>query len=108
MLDTVFASLKSQATAWSTEAERRRQRSHTDPVADTLVNCAAELTEQVRLLETESEWLTPEQYGAQHFPIVSGQTVRNWIHRGELKAEDTPRGYRIARREARRRKRSVA
>jgi hypothetical protein len=69
-----------------------------DPIADTLVHCAEELAEQIRLLETESEWLTPEEYGAQLKPKVSGQTVRNWIHRGELKAEHGTNGYMIARR----------
>jgi hypothetical protein len=98
MLDTVFASIRSQCKAWEKEAAHRRAISSSDPVADTLIWCASELEEAIRLLENDSEWLTPEEYGAQYKPEISGQTVRNWIHRGELKAEHTAKGYRIARR----------
>lgn len=112
MLDTIFAAIKAEAKAWQEEAAQRRTLTSVDAAADALDSCAEKLLKEVHILETESEWLTPEQYGAQHIPHVSGQTVRNWIRRGELSAEDTPRGYRIARRAQRarhdRRRRSAA
>lgn len=108
MLDTVFASMKGQAEAWRKKAAERRRLTTADAAADALDVCADELEESVHILETESEWLTPEEFGAQFRPRVSGQTVRNWIHRGELKAENGPKGYRIARRAARVRKLKIA
>jgi hypothetical protein len=95
MLDTIFSSLRAQVATLQLEIERRKKISTADPVADGMAFAVSEFAESVRLLESESEWLTPDQYGELH--QVCGQTVRNWIARGELKAEPTAKGYKIPR-----------
>ncbi len=98
MLDLIFSAARAQLQTWTDETARRRQISKLDPVADTLEHCAEEMTELLDSLEKGSEWLTPEEYALAVKPRpVSAQTVRNWIHRGELKASDSARGFVIHR-----------
>ena len=102
MLDVIFSAARAQLETWTKETERRREISRLDPVADTLEHCANEMGELLNSLENSSEWLTPEEYALTVKPRpVSAQTVRNWIHRGELKASDSARGF-IIHRSARR------
>lgn len=102
MLDLIFSAARAQLKTWTDETERRRKISPNDPIADTLAHCADEMGELLTSLEKGSEWLTPEEYALTVKPRpVSAQTVRNWIHRGELKASDSSRGF-IIHRSARR------
>jgi hypothetical protein len=82
------------AGTWRTEAAERRRISALDPVADTLEYCAAELQLRAREIEHATEEITPEQYARAN--DVTVQTVRTWIRQGQLKARETPKGYRIA------------
>ena|SRR5690348_5482856 len=90
MLDVIFANDRKVAENWKKEAATRRRLSQVDPVADTLDYCASELLEQVRTYEQTSHWLTVAQYA--QLKLVTPQTVRNWIRRGELRAEDDGKG----------------
>ena len=98
MLDIIFSAARAQTKTWKEETDRRREITAVDPVADTLEHCAKEMEELLKSLEEGSEWLTPEEYALTVKPRpVSAQTVRNWIHRGELKATDSPSGFAIHR-----------
>lgn len=70
------------AESYANEAERRRALSRHDPVADTLDWVAADLRVRAKTLGDPTARWTVEQYAAEHG--VSPQTVRNWIHAGEL------------------------
>ena len=103
MFDVLFAAMWAGAATWKTEVAERRRISAHDPVADTLDYCAGEMTSQLKALESDTVWLTVEQYA--DLKLVTPQTVRNWIRRGELAAHDTEKGYRIKRGEERQSKR---
>ncbi len=94
MIYELLASIQKVGKDWRAEAERRRQVAKADPAADALDYCAGELEAHCALLRAECVTVTVEQYAAAH--QVSVQTVRNWIHSGELPAEKTTRGYRVA------------
>lgn len=92
-----------QVRAWAKdyrrEADERRRRWSADPAADLLASVADDLDERAQLLTAAIDTLSPAEYAAQ-LPAtqrVSEQTVRNWIHRGELDAIEGPHGYRIPR-----------
>ena len=110
MLDVIFANDRKVAESWRREAAKRRRLSQVDPVADTLDYFASELLEQVRTYEQTSHWLTVAQYA--QLKLVTPQTVRNWIRRGELSAEPDGKGGwlipRGAERARKRRSRSAA
>jgi excisionase family DNA binding protein len=95
MIDTVFAAMRTLAGEMQTEAAKRKAMTPTDPAAEASLYWAERLTLRVAELEADAEHVTPAQYASLHG--VTEQTVRNWIRRGELAAEDTPRGYRIPR-----------
>jgi hypothetical protein len=99
----IAAVVKSTATGWRKEAERRRAISGADPVADTLEYCAGEIA--ARLADVrDDEYETVEQRAKREG--VTPQTVRIWIRANQLAAEGTAKGYRI-RRDARRVRRSA-
>ena len=75
------------ANAYRQEAEQRRKLSPHDPAADALDYVARDLTERVRTLADPTATRTVEQFAAEKG--VSAQTVRNWIHAGELDAMPT-------------------
>jgi excisionase family DNA binding protein len=102
VLDAMFGQLQSVAAGWTTEAERRRQISKVDPIADALEHCASELTDQVAALVNDTYYLTVEDY-ARLSGVVPG-TVRAWIKRGELRAITTEGGWKIRRDERRKRR----
>lgn len=89
----VIATIERTAKSWRTEAEERRRISKADPIADTLDYCAGELSERVRAIKTETQFETVEQRAKREH--VTPQTVRIWIRKGQLAAEDGPKGYRI-------------
>jgi excisionase family DNA binding protein len=102
VIDVLFAQLRGVAEGWSREAARRRQISAVDPVADALSHCASELGEQLRQLDTDTAYLSVEDYARTQ--RVTPQTVRNWIRHGDLEAIRTERGVYRIRRDQRRRK----
>jgi hypothetical protein len=93
------------AKEYEREADERRRRWSADPLADAFAYVAADLEERAKQLTAAAETLSPAEYAAQ-LPAdqrVTEQSVRNWIHRGELDAVLGPHGYRIPK-GARRRK----
>lgn len=76
--------LNQLADAWDAEAEQKRRRVPSDPIAATLDTCAAELRERLLALISEDRSLTPDEYAALHH--ISPQAVTAWIRRGELEA----------------------
>lgn len=101
MSDTVVSAARDVAVEWKQEAENRRKISKHDPVADTLDHCAEELLEHLRVVDGPGAMRSVEQY-AQDYG-VSPQSVRNWIHRGQLEATKTAHGWMIPRTARRRR-----
>ncbi|HTG26087.1 MAG TPA: helix-turn-helix domain-containing protein [Reyranella sp.] len=94
MIYELLASVQSVSRDWRAEAERRRKVAKSDPVADALDWCAGELDTRCAMLKAECATVSVEQYAAAHG--IAEQTVRNWIHQGQLPAERAGRGYRIA------------
>lgn len=90
------------ARSYGDEAERRRLLSKHDPVADALDYIAADLLERARVLADPTALRTVEEYAAEQ--LVTPQTVRNWIHAGELEHTEDARGFRIPAGAMRRRK----
>ncbi len=103
MIELVLEEMKELANEFKREASSRRAITPTDPTADVFGFCARRLEEKADEVGDRSAWLTPEQYGRQFVKPVTGMTVRNWIMRGELDAEQTPHGYMIHRNAKRRR-----
>lgn len=108
MLDAVFAAIQTVADGWSKEVTTRRRLTTTDPVADTLEYAAGELAAEVARLREDCRTLTPEQYAELKAGGVTAQTVRNWIHEGELEAYRGPKGWLIPAQAERRKKASAA
>lgn len=92
---------KKIARDWKDEAQRRRRLSAHDQAADVLDYCAAELVEQMRPFEDPTTLLSVATFAEMRG--VNSQTVRNWIHRGELDARPSGRGWLIPRGAERRR-----
>jgi predicted transcriptional regulator len=92
-MDTAIAVARNAASRWRKEATQRLRISQHDPVSETLQYCAAEIEEEMRALDAPGAMRTVEQYAKDH--AVTPQTVRNWIRRGQLKADRTPHGYMI-------------
>lgn len=90
----IISVMKSTATGWKREAEKRREISGTDPVADTLEYCAGELAARLRDA-SEERYETVEVRAKREG--VTPQTVRTWIRTNQLAAEEGPKGYRIPR-----------
>lgn len=101
MSDVALAAARTVAATWEEEAAKRRAISRHDPVADTLSYCAADLVEQLRVVDAPGAMRTVEQFATD--ACVTPQCVRNWINRGELTAMRTPHGWRIPRTASRRR-----
>jgi hypothetical protein len=100
----IVSVMKSTATGWKREAEKRRAVSKTDPVADTLEYCAGELAARLRDASAADQYETVEERARRE--RVTPQTVRNWIRTSQLAAEEGAKGYRI-RRDAMRVRRSA-
>lgn len=105
MLDVVFAQFKGLAENWHKEAERRRQVTRVEPVADTTDYCAGELESLIQRLEKDTEMLTPSQYAKLH--KTTPQTVTAWCRAGKITGS-VPKGrsYLIPRTAAAPRRRS--
>lgn len=101
MLELIFEGVRATAKQWRSEAAQRRKVHNPDPIAAALDYCAEELLLRVKQMEKDSEGLTVHQYA--RLKKCSPQTIRNWIRRGELRAERTPRGFIIPRAADRRR-----
>lgn len=104
MLDPA-AEVRAWADDYERDAAERRRRWAADPLADMSEFVAADLRERAKRFAAAAETLSPAEYAAA-MPAdqrVTEQTIRNWIHRGELDAIDGPHGYRIPK-GARRRK----
>lgn len=94
MRDAVTGTAEGVAREWRDEAERRREMSKTDPVADTLAFCASELVARVRAVAViESDSVTVERYA--EIAGVTPQTVRQWCRRGLVQAHLSGRGWLI-------------
>jgi len=91
----IVAVMKSTATGWKREAEKRRGISPVDPVADTLEYCAGELAARLRAAAANDEYETVEERAKRE--RVTPQTVRIWIRTSQLAAEEGAKGYRIRR-----------
>lgn len=94
------AQLVQLADGWEQEATRRRQLSAHDPLADVLGYCASELRDRLQEIVSDTHFLTPEEYAAEHG--VTPQTVRAWIRATQLEAVRTGTGWRIPRSASRR------
>lgn len=87
--------LEAEAAELRALAQERRAFSTIDPVAEALDRCAERLeTRTQRILEPTRE-LTPDEWGAEQEPPVSGKTARRWIHRGELEFVERTGGVKI-------------
>jgi excisionase family DNA binding protein len=97
MTDAGISALRTLAREMEEEAKSRRKLTPTAPdaVAEACDYWAGRAATRAEELEREGATLTPAQFAALH--NVTEQTVRNWIRRGELTAEPTASGYRIAR-----------
>jgi hypothetical protein len=95
MTDIVVEAIDRVTKTWREEAEERRRISKSDPVADTLVYCAGELSARLRSLTAESTYESVEAFAAREG--VTPQTVRAWIRTEQIPAEHGPKGYRIPR-----------
>ncbi len=93
----VIAKIEAVGRGWRKEVERRRAITPRDPVADTLEYAAGELETQVQEIRATRYWLTVREYAASLNPPVTPQAVRQWIAKGELRADLGSDGhYRIA------------
>jgi excisionase family DNA binding protein len=90
----LLASFETLAKSWRNEAAKRRKVWPEDPTTSAFDYTAGELEQHARELRDGFRTLTVEQYAALHGK--SPQTIRNWIHRGELEAEQHGRGYRLS------------
>lgn len=84
MLRIVPSELLRAADEWESEAEDQRRISVTNPIADTLAYCAADLRERAKQVEAGRMAFSTVEYAELH-GIAPG-TVRKWIARGELEA----------------------
>lgn len=82
MLEAVFAQVRGLARTWHTEAERRRQVTRVEPVADTLDYNAGELEQLLSKLEEDTAMLTPGEFAKLH--KTTPQTVSAWCRAGKL------------------------
>jgi excisionase family DNA binding protein len=94
MTHPIASPLQHLAAAWEEESGRRLRVTKTDPAAEALAFCASELRVTLREALAAAHWLSVEQTAARLG--VQPVTIRKWIKRGELAAESTPHGYRVA------------
>jgi DNA-binding transcriptional regulator YiaG len=95
MTDVVVSAVEGVTRTWVDEAKKRRGISKVDPIADTLEYCAGELASRIRAIQSDNR-LTVEQFAKLPHINVTPQTVRTWIRTGQLQAQETPKGYKIA------------
>jgi hypothetical protein len=81
------------AETYRQDASSRRRLSKHDPVADTLEYIAADLEERASRLADPTALRSVEEYAAEH--NVAPQTVRNWIHAGELESVSDAKGFKV-------------
>lgn len=81
------------ADSYRKDAVSRRRLSKHDPVADALEYVAADLEERASRLADPTALRTVEEYAAEH--DKAPQTIRNWIHAGELEHVSDARGFMI-------------
>lgn len=93
MLDAVYAAMRKIADEWKSDAAKRKKLTATDPVADALEYCADEVIDQIQTLKLNKHTLTVKEYA--DMKGKSPQTIRNWIHRGELDAAQVDGDFRI-------------
>lgn len=112
VMDTASAVIRRIVSQWREEVGKRQARSKHDPGAEILDSCAAEIEEAIRQVDAPGAMRTVEQWARENG--VTEQTVRNYIHRGELEgAVLLAHGWRIPRtarrvRRSRRQLRAVA
>lgn len=78
------------------EASRRRETTPSDVAAEAFDFAAKRVERALAEANAATETVTPAEYGELHGGLTA-QTVTRWIRLGELAAEHTPGGYRIAR-----------
>lgn len=101
-MTTIETTVVSALKEYRDEANRRRQISKVDPVADAIEHIATDLSQRIELARlAEGEWLSVEDYAAQPDVNRTAQTVRAWIRAGQLAAKPTGRGYLIRKGEKR-------
>jgi hypothetical protein len=93
------------AETYRQDAASRRRLSKHDPVADTLDYIAADLEERAGRLADPTSLRSVEDYAAEH--NVAPQTIRNWIHAGELESVSNAKGFQIPSGAVRQRKRGA-
>lgn len=77
-------------SAWRADATARRQRAPSDPAAEVLDSCAAELQEKFAAVSVEP--LTPEEFGVLRGGVTA-QTVTSWCRKGWLEAYRDDAGH---------------
>ncbi len=87
------AEIERAAESYRQEASQRRKLSPHDPAADALEYVARDLVERARIVGDPTSFRSVEAYAAEQG--VSAQTIRNWIHAGELEARPKGRGWEI-------------
>lgn len=92
------------AATYRQDAAARRRMSKHDPVADTLEYIADDLEERANRLADPTSLRSVEEYAAEH--SVAPQTVRNWIHAGELESVPDAKGFKVPAGAVRSRRRS--
>lgn len=102
ILDRVLAVVGERGEEWRRQVTDRRRFTAHDPVADALEQCADDLDQCLIDIQEHFEFLSVGDYAALH--RVAAQTVRNWIHAGELEAYEDAKGYAIPRHAQRQRK----
>ena len=76
----------------SQDVEKRQSEWAEDPFARGMQKAATDLSKLLDSIETRT--LTVDEFAEKH--DVAPQTVRRWIRKGQLPAENTPHGWRIA------------
>lgn len=90
MLDSLFDSFTALAGQWRSRAADRRTVTPDDPAAHALMFCAGALDDAVRELRDGTTRLTVNQYAS--LVVTSPASVRRWIRKGELQAEQDAKG----------------
>lgn len=81
-MQAVPIELLQAAEDWEREAQSQRRMSPTNPVADTLAYCAADLRERAKQADAARRTCATAEYARTHG--VAPATVRKWCARGEL------------------------
>lgn len=95
--DPVVVAAAEVCDSWEKEAQQRKQRTPSDPAAETLVSCASELRERIEQIERDTAYLTVDQYA--QATGASASTVRRLCAQGLLDGaeRDVSNDWRIPR-----------